>query len=198
MTQAFETFMKQHKSTGSQKADGYSSDAFEGLNDREKAIVFDLLASELPWYGAVKWIFTLDPKQALTISKELEKRLRGDPYGDAYMIQPSLLQYSGDMIYQKHLIEDYSNYVDDKKPYVVDAVDKTPINAASVDFFKRVILTEVNSSAVARASRYFLNSMNVPNKTEADRKYYIRLLDDLRSDSTATKLRAIAQVEIQK
>jgi len=55
MTLAFEKFLGQYEMTGSDKADGYSRDVFIGLNYRERDIVFDLLAKELPW--SAKWLF---------------------------------------------------------------------------------------------------------------------------------------------
>lgn len=186
--------MKQYNMTGSEKADGYSQDAFIGLTEEEKLVVFDLLKSELPW--SIKWLFVVDKAKAILVAKEMEKKERQDPYGDAYMLQQKLLKYTGDLSYQAHMIEDYPKYVDSKKPLVVDAVDRTPQNAATVDFYKRVILTEVNDSAVAGASIYLLDALSISRDTDQDKQNYNRLRDKLRSDNLNEKLRALEQIGV--
>ncbi len=193
MTLAFETFMKLYKMTGSEKADGYSRDAFIGLEEHEKSEVFKLLVTELPW--SAEWIFFLDPEKASVVAKENEKELRGDPYANVYLLQQQLVKYSGDIIYQKHMIEDYPNYIDRLKPYVVDSIGRTPSNEAKVAFLKQVILVETNESAVASASCHLLNAVKFPRTNEADERNYTRLMSELRSDSTQVKQRAIAEVE---
>ena len=193
MTIAFETFMKQYKMIGSEKADGYSQDAFTGLDDHEKETVFKLLVTELPW--SVEWLFFLDPARALVVTKELEEKLRSDSYADVYMLQQKLVKYSGDLLYQKHMIEDYANYDDDSKPLVVDAIHRTPANEATIEFFKQIILTEVNASAVARASRHLLDAVRIARVTKSDEINYDRLVNELRSESTQVKMQAIAKIE---
>jgi hypothetical protein len=124
MTLAFETFMRQCRLTGREKADGYSRDAFIGLAPNEKDIVLQKLASELPW--SAEWLFFVDEQKALAIAKEKEQSLRGNPYQDVFRIQQQLVKYSGDLLYQKHMIEDYPKYIDELKPLVVDAKLGTP------------------------------------------------------------------------
>jgi hypothetical protein len=193
MTSAFEKFMKQYKMTGSEKADGYSRDVFIGLNEHEEEEVFVLLTTELPW--SAEWLFFLNPAKAAVVAKDLEKKMRGDPYKDTYMLQRQLIKYTGELDYQTHMIEDYPNYPDSSRPYVVDAVDGTPINQAQLDFFKQVILVEVNSTAVARASRHLLDAKKFPRISEIDKKKYDRILNELRSDSVQVKKRAIAEID---
>ena len=178
---------------GSEKADGYSQDAFTGLDDHEKETVFKLLVTELPW--SVEWLFFLDPARALVVTKELEEKLRSDSYADVYMLQQKLVKYSGDLLYQKHMIEDYANYDDDSKPLVVDAIHRTPANEATIKFFKQIVLTEVNASAVARASRHLLDAVRIARVTKSDEINYDRLVNELRSESTQVKMQAIAKIE---
>ncbi|RYZ83122.1 MAG: hypothetical protein EOP06_20500 [Proteobacteria bacterium] len=185
--------MKQYHATGSEKADGYSPDAFIGLAPEEKEEVFQLLVMELPW--SVEWLFFLDAARALPIVTEAEQEGRGDPFGDTYKLQAAIVNHTGDLTYQEHMIEDYPAYHKRKKSLVVDAINRTPANDVTVDFFKKLILTETNEDAVAGASMYFLDSLNVANETQRDRVKYDRLLDELRSDDTSTKLHAIALVE---
>lgn len=45
MTVAFDIFMREHHATGSEKADGYSRNAFIGLSPQEKEQVFRLLVA---------------------------------------------------------------------------------------------------------------------------------------------------------
>jgi hypothetical protein len=54
---------------------------------------------------------------------------------------------------------------------------------------------ETNEDAVAGASMYFRDALNVASETQQARSAYDRLLDALRSDDTSAKLRAIAQAE---
>lgn len=193
MTVAYDKFLKQYHATGSEKADGYSRDAFIGLTPQEKEEVFRLLATELPW--SVDWLFFVDAERALPVVKEAEQKGRDDPYGDTYKLQAAIVNHTGDLTYQEHMIEDYPAYHKRKKPLVVDAINRTPANETTIDFFKKLILTETNEDAVAGASMYFLDVLNVANATQHDRVVYDRLLDELRSDDTSAKLRAIAQAE---
>lgn len=115
--------------------------------------------------------------------------MRGDGYARAYMLQEELLDRTGDLSYQKHMIEDYSGYVDYLRPLVVDAIGRTPPTIESVSFLKQVILTETDSDAVARAARRLLNALNVPHVTEADQTNYRKLIGELRSDNITEKLK---------
>lgn len=193
MTAAYDMFMKQYHATGSEKADGYSREAFIGLTPHERDEVFRLLVTELPW--SVEWLFFVDAERALPIVKEAEQKSRDDPYGDTYRLQAAIVNHTGDLTYQDHMVEDYPAYHKRKKPLVVDAINRTPANETTVDFFKKLVLTETNEDAVAGASMYLLDSLNVVNATQHDRVIYDRLLDELRSDDTSAKLRAIAQAE---
>lgn len=193
MTQAFDTFMRQYKMTGREKADGYTRDAFIGLTPNEKDIVLQKLTSELPW--SAEWLFFVDKQKALAIAKEKEQSLRGNPYQDVFRIQQQLVKYSGDLLYQKHMIEDYPKYIDELKPLVIDAVDDTPVSDESIEFFKQVILLEANIDAVASASVHLLRALNVPRNTDEERVTFKRLLDDLRSEDPRSKRRGMAEVE---
>lgn len=137
----------------------------------------------------------MDRERVLTIVKEAEQKGRGDPYGDTYKLQAAIVMHTRDLAYQEHMIEDYPSYHKRKKPLVVDAINRTPANETTIDFFKKVIRTETNEDAVAGASMYFLDSLNVANATQRDRVVYDRLLDNLRSDDTSVQMRAIAQAE---
>jgi hypothetical protein len=192
MTAAFDTFMQQNQMIGSEKADGYSPDAFVGLTDQEKDIVFQLLEKELPW--SAQWIFLVDPERAATVLKADEQTLRGDPYEDVYMIQQNLVTYTGDLLYQKHMIQDYPNYIEKKRPLVVDAVHRTPANEDTINFFKQVILVEVNSSAVARASRHLLDALGYSRATESDKRNYDQLISNLRSDDDQLKQETLSRI----
>jgi hypothetical protein len=108
MTTSFDEFMREHRMTGSEKADGYSSNVFVGLSAEEKETVFSLLENELPW--SANWIFVVDPIRATAVLKELVEARRGDPYGGVYMAQQHLVRHTGDLLYQKQMIEDYPGY----------------------------------------------------------------------------------------
>ena len=193
MTSEFDLFMKEYQMTGSEKADGYSIDALMGLSEREKEIAFDLLLKELPW--STKWLFILDAQKAASAARETEEEMRNKDGEDVYMLQQQLVKYTGDLVYQQHMIEDYAKYRDKVRPLVVDAVDRTPTNQAKIDFFKHVLLIEVNSNAVARAARHLLDAINFPRSTDSEKANYDRLISNLRSDDTRVKVNALGKIQ---
>ena len=193
MTSEFDLFMKEYQMTGSEKADGYSIDALIGLSEREKEIAFDLLLKELPW--STKWLFILDAQKAASVARETEEEMRNKDGEDVYMLQQQLVKYTGDLVYQQHMIEDYAKYRDKVRPLVVDAVDRTPTNQAKIDFFKHVLLIEVTSNAVARAARHLLDAINFPRSTDSEKANYDRLISNLRSDDTRVKVNALGKIQ---
>lgn len=193
MTTAFNEFMRQSKMTGREKADGYSQDAFIGLDEYEKETVFDLLVTELPF--SAEWLFPLDTKKAIAIVKEKEKEFRGSPYKHVYMLQENLVKYSGDLTYQEHMIEDYTNYADRLKPLVVESISRTPTNETTINFFKQIVLVETNTNAVARAADNLLYLLKFPRSTTAEKQKYDRLIAELRSDNNEVKKRALGEIE---
>jgi hypothetical protein len=192
MSNAFEEFLTQFKKTGSEKADGYRRDAFIGLTELEKKIVFDYLVSELPWQ--IEWLFFINPQQAAVVAKNREAKERGNRYAHVYLIQKQLVNQCGEMEYQQHMIDDYYNYIDEIKPLVVDAIAQTPISSSSVSFFKNLILVESNEDALASASVHFLNSMGFVRDTESEKKIYLRLLKELRCGNDLVKIGAIEYI----
>lgn len=192
MTLAFEKFMQQHRETGSAKADGYSDDVFIGLEKDERNVVFDLLVKELPW--AAEWLVLVDREKALKILMQKEKELRGNGYEHTYMIQQQIVKCTGDIEYQKHMIEDYSIYISRIKPLVIDSIGRTPINQDVINFLKKVILVEIDASAVARASRNLLTAVRFPNDSDAETGLFRKVENELRSDDDKIKQRALAKV----
>ena len=134
-------------------------------------------------------------QKAQAVAKEREAELRGKPYSDNYVLQQQIVKYSGDLRYQQRMIDDYPGYSDSVRPLVVDAIHRTPQNENTIAFFKNVILTEVNGSAVARASRHLLDALKVPQSTEAEKEKYRAMVAELRSDDTQRKLRMITKLE---
>jgi len=193
MTAGFDLFMKEYHLTGSEKADGYSMDAFAGLSEQEKNVVFELLLKELPW--STKWLFVLDSQKAGFVARETEQELRNKDGEDVYMLQQQLVKFTGDLLYQQHMIDDYSIYRDKVRPLVIDAIDLTPNNQAKIEFFRQVILIEVNENALDRAARCLLDVVDFPQATDDDMVAYERLVGDLRSDNTRVKARALAEIE---
>lgn len=193
MTSAFEKFKKQHAMTGSEKADGYSYDVFVGLDEDEKATVFDLLVQELPW--SAHWLLDFNPEKALPIAIALEGELRSRYYSDAHILQPLLVEYTGDLIYQRHMIDDYPSCNESLKHQVVRAIGLTPANDTTIDFFKKIILTDANEDAVASASHELLHALKFLRSTAADKQNYSRLISELRSNSAESKNKAIAELE---
>lgn len=80
-----------------------------------------MLVKELPF--SVEWLFFLDADKALPVVKKEEERLKGDGYGNGYLLQEELVRFTGDLSYQDRMIEDYPAYTDSLKPLVVDAID---------------------------------------------------------------------------
>lgn len=192
MSHAYDEFLVQYKMTGSEKADGYSHSAFTGLSAEEKEMVFDLLISELPW--EIKWLFFLNPEKAAIIAREKEAEQRGDRFTHVYMFQEQLVNQCRELVYQKHMIDDYKDYVDYLKPSVLRAIIRTPMNGSSINLFKQVILMEADQKLVAIASNYFLESTGFSRDTDVDRILYSRLLSDLESKDVARKATAIEYI----
>jgi len=192
MTIAFNEFMRQYKMTGSEKADGYSRDAFIGLTQQEKEEVFRLLVTELPF--SVEWLFFVDEKKALDVVKKEEEKFRGNGYKHIYILQEHLVRHTEDRSYQNHMIEDYSSYADYLRPLVVDALGRTPMNNTVINFLKGIILTETNTDAVDSAARELLAGLNVPRTSEADKNNYKRLVNELSSENSKIKMWALRKV----
>lgn len=49
------------------------------------------------------------------------------------------MRYSGELIYQEHMIEDYANYAARLKPLVVESISRTPTNETVMSFLKQII-----------------------------------------------------------
>ncbi len=192
MTRAFDTFLRQYRATGSEKADGYSRDAFIGLAEGEKVEVFDLLVKELPW--AADWLFCLDGEKAMAVAQALEQGMRGGGYSGVHWLQREMVKYSGDLRYQQHMVDDYAAYADSVRPQVIDSIAGTPMNACTFHFFRQVILTETRDDAQFRACWRYLHAIQVPRVTDADEANHERWLDVLRNGDSEAKQRALAEL----
>jgi hypothetical protein len=136
----------------------------------------------------------VDLQRAIAVLESEEKRLRGNRYEAVYKLQEYLVRYSGNLVYQQHMIDDYSGYIENLKPLVVDAIGRTPANPATVAFFKQVILTETNTSAVSRAARRLLAAVNFQREIERDEINYKQTIRELTGDNFERKVRALAQI----
>ncbi len=189
MTRAFDIFMHQYNMTGGEKADGYSRAAFTGLVSDEQEEVFRLLMREIPF--SVEWMFFLNADRALAIAKQYEAKWRGDGSRHVYILQQQIVAYSGDLLYQQRMIEDYPHYLEHLRAQVIDAVHRTPSNAATKDFFQQVVLTEQDDDAAVRACRHLLNDAGFYGNNDS----YGRLLTALRNDNVATRLAALSEIK---
>lgn len=185
--------MKQYAMTGAEKADGYSQNAFTGLDEHEKLQVFELLTAEIPF--SVEWLFFLDAKKALPVARKKETELRGSGYTPVYKIQEELLDYTQDIMYQAHMIEDYMGYAESVKPLVIDAIGRTPVNKEKIEFLKQVILTEINADAVARAARKLLGTLEVPRENKLEEELFQQTIAELRSKNAQVKLVALDKIK---
>ncbi|QJD89341.1 hypothetical protein HH213_03990 [Duganella dendranthematis] len=190
MTAAFDEFMRQHRMTGSEKADGYSPSVFVDLSEEEKPIVLSLLLQELPW--SADWIWVVAPDKAEIVLKEWIEARRGDPYRHVYMAQQSLVRHTGDLRYQQQMVEDYPGYHDEMKHRVVDAIHYTPVNVETIAFFKYVVLEDADADARFAAAFSVLDSLQVPDTAE-----YEQLLGHLRSEDVELRAAALAQLDQQ-
>lgn len=129
------TFKTQSMMTGSEKADGYSRDAFIGLTENEKETVFQILESELPF--SVEWLFLGDATRAYEeVAERTEQQIRHDGYKHVYLLQKYLTRHSDDLTYHRR-IEGYPHCADYIKPLVIDAIGRTLANKAAIEFFKK-------------------------------------------------------------
>lgn len=190
MTAAFNEFLRQYNLTGREKADGYSPDVFIGLDEIEKQQVFDLLLTEISI--SVKWLFYLNPEKALFTIKQTEAEWRGESYRRVFSLQEEIIQHTGDLTYQEHMIEDYQNYAESLKPLAIDSLGRTPDTVKKINFLKNIILTETNEDAVFRASERLLDSLKLPRDNEKSENDYQITLDHLNSERTENKLKALS------
>ncbi|AXA92019.1 hypothetical protein [Massilia sp. YMA4] len=192
MTPAFAEFTRQYHLTGREKADGYTWTAFAGLAVDEKQIVFDMLVRELPW--ACDWLFALDPVQALVVAQRLEPEMRGRT--NAYWLQQQMVRHSGDLRYQRHMMEDYAVYPSRHKAQLLRSLAATPMNERTIEFLKHVLITEVERDAVFWAGCALMDAFRVPNSTEVERQRHHRILDGFRQSQPAARLAALARLEL--
>lgn len=196
MTASFEKFLIQYKMQGREKADGYSRDVFVGLDEHEKEEVFELLLTEFSF--SIEWLFFLDAEKALPVAKTKEAELRGNGYAPVYKIQEELLEYTKDIIYQNHMIEDYAGYAESVKPLVVDTIGRSPANDVAVNFLKQVILTGGNEAAVTAAARGLLKMLKIPRENEIEEEQFQQMMGELRSKNFQIKLTAIDKLKCMK
>lgn len=189
LTKAFEIFLKEHEAKGREKTDGYSPEAFQGLDDYERKTVFRLLAEELPW--SVKWLFYLDKDEATKITVAIEEKMRGDKYSHIYLLQEQLLLHAASNDYQIRMIEDYQNYDEDLKPKVIRCICRTPFNENVLNFLRTIVLAEVNSSAIYWSSIHLLDMALVFYSEKLDEKRREELISSLRGNDRLMKLNAI-------
>ena len=192
MTTAFDTFMVQYQMTGSEKADGYTRDAFDGLTESESETVFSLLETELPF--SVRWLFVVDPVRAYEVVKIAEAKMRGDSYRAPYLLQEQLLIHSGDMQYLRRMLEDYPVYVDEQKASVVNTVGRLPAHQDTIDFFKKIILFETDSDAVFHAANELLIALAFPRQSESEKQQYRQFLKQLTDESAEVRSHALEQI----
>lgn len=193
MTRAYENFLRQYQAIGSEKADGYSRDVFEGLELQEKADVFKKLQSELPY--TVDWLFLLDPAEAASIAKEKIHLWRGDPGKRVFLLQEAVIEHMGDLLYQEQMFQDYPHYADYLRPHAVRSISRTPSNVAKINFFKQVILVDANEEAVFEAADALLNMLGVPSSSDGEIQHYQYLQDRLCSQRVQDKLNAFTELE---
>lgn len=93
------------------------------------------------------------------------------------------------------MIDDFAGYADRFMQLVVDAVARTRVNDATLEFFRKVIMTGNQASAVARAARHFLSAKNIQADTGAERQQYMNLMHDLTNEDLGRKFRAIDRGE---
>lgn len=139
--------------------------------------------------------FFLDSEKAVAVVKQEEKIQRGDKYKRVYMLQENLIEYTGDLIYQTRMIEDYPHYVDYLKPLVVDSIGSTPVNASSISFLEQVIMTETDEDAVASATRRLLAAMKISRATDVEKKLYDNLESKLRGNDIDEKMITFAKLK---
>lgn len=92
--------------------------------------------------------------------------------------------------FRKFLQEHHAHGRDKLDGYTLTNFDELSLD----DFFKRVILVEVNSSAVARASRYLLDALGYSRATEPDKRNYDQLISNLRSDDDQLKQVTLSRI----
>ncbi|MCW7536726.1 hypothetical protein OOT46_02510 [Aquabacterium sp. A7-Y] len=195
MTPAFANFLKQYNATGSEKADGYSVDHFDGMSEQEKQQAFAMLSEQADVDPeSAQWLFYLDPSKAKDACEGLVRQKKSNPYAASFILLFYLAKYTADVQYQRQMIEGYATYAELHKHLAVEYIGRTQTTPGQIEFLKAVTLTEANEKAVARAAFNLLRACAVPSSTDAEKIQFQAYLDSLKG-SFETKTRALKSLE---
>jgi hypothetical protein len=113
MSIAYNKFLEQFNSSGSQKAQGYDASHFEGLTEEEQESVFSHLQQELIAPGTIGWLFHLNPKKTKMVLIDYlsdEKNTAG-----LHRVLISLYHFTGNTHYLDEFESRFSKFYDWEK-----------------------------------------------------------------------------------
>jgi hypothetical protein len=196
MSDTFDEFLKQYHAQGREKADGYDRSHFDGLTDDEKVRAFELLAAEAEKVPetATHWLFYLDPSRAEQVTLAQVAAKKGDPYGENFVRQFTLIRYTHDLRYQREMLAEYPGIDDFYKVDALRRIRRTPETRELRAFLRGILLNETNTSVLAAAATGFLELHHIPDTPSGraeDAVYAARL----KSPSSQVRADAIREVE---
>lgn len=197
MSDTFDRFLKQYHAQGREKADGYDRSHFDGLTDDEKIRAFELLAREAEGAPetATPWLFHLDPPRAEAVTLDQIAKKKGDPYGENYVRQFELLNYTHDLAYQRAMLDDYPLYTRLNKSDALHRILRTPDTPELRRFVRDVLLRETDASAVAAAAIGFLRLHRVPKDAPQERAIHKAYGARLKNPSPQVRADAVREIE---
>ncbi len=170
MTKAFDLFMKEYRSTGREKLDGYSL-SFSEMTESEREEAKRLLRHEMhEFYGAIEPLVVLDKEVALAELKVEEKSLEENDKKGMYKVYYWIFKIAGDRDYalkfcncRKYL----TRY--DISPYYSYA-SQISYSSDIEGMLRASIFTESDETGLSTAARTLLNkygySRDIPERKD--------------------------------
>lgn len=197
MTVIFEKFKRQYYSTGREKADGYVRGHFDGLSANEKIKAFDMLSDEMGVNpDAVEWLFYLNDRKAKQVCLDyIQANKSGDKSG-FFVIYYYLYKQSGDIRYQKKMIDEFYDFPDYQRGVALEYLRKTKVSMDYTDFLRSIIAGRHVEDLANRAAYHYLLAHNVPGETKKEQEVFDNFLDSLKS--TDLSIRSTIMDEIKQ
>jgi hypothetical protein len=120
---------------------------------------------------------------------------KGDPYGENFVRQFTLLRHTHDLRYQREMIDEFSQNDDSRKVDAVNRIRRTPETPQLCTFLRNLLLHETDGSLLAAAAVGFMGVHKVPKGTPAEKAEHKAYSSRLKSSSATVRADAIQEIE---
>lgn len=198
MTAAFDNFLKQYNSSGSQKADGYNQSHFKNLTNTEKYKAFELLEEELIAPDVTDWLLYLDESRAINTMKQYISNVTPGTTAGVHRIYNALYKATGDQQYLDGLINSYKDYFDWEKEEALWLIrNNNPAIETTNNLYKNILNTEENPKAQALAADFYLRNKGYTCNSKEESKSFFNLKEQLISLNINERKNLLANLESQ-